>query len=49
MCSTYLREAHQHQQGEEVGAFESLWQLLNTMVSEGSDDCVPLGTSIQTV
>lgn len=49
MYSTYLREAHQHQQGEEVGAFESLWQLLNTMVSEGSDDCAPLRTSIQAV
>ncbi len=49
MYSTYLRESHQHQQGEEVGAFEGLWQLLNTMVSEGSNDCAPLRTSIQTV
>lgn len=24
-CSTYLREAHQHQQCEEIGAFEGLW------------------------
>lgn len=48
-CSAYLREAHKHQQGEEVGAFESLWQLMDTMVSEGSDDWAPLRTSIQTV
>lgn len=49
MYTTYLREADQYQQSKEVGAFESLWQLLNTMVSEGSNDCAPLRTSIQTV
>lgn len=45
----YLREAHQHQQSEEIGAFERLWQLLNAMVSEGSDDGAPLRAGIQTV
>lgn len=49
MYSTYLREAHQHQQGEEVGAFEGLWQLLYTVISEGGNHCAPLRTSIQTV
>lgn len=46
---TYLGETHQHQQGEEVGAFECLWELLNAVVSEGADDCAPVRTSIQTV
>lgn len=47
--STYLGKTHQHQQCEEVGAFESLWQLLNAVVGEGSDDPAPLGTSVQAV
>ena len=47
--STNLREAHQHQQGEKVGAFQSLWQLLNAIIGKGSDDCAPFRTSIQTV
>lgn len=45
----YLREAHQHQQGEEIGAFERLWQLLNAVVGESSDDGAPLRAGIQTV
>lgn len=45
----YLREAHQHQQGEEIGAFERLWQLLHAMVGDGSDDGAPLRAGIQTV
>lgn len=45
----YLREAHQHQQGEEIGAFERLWQLLNAVVGEGSDHAAPLRAGIQTV
>lgn len=45
----YLREAHQHQQGEEIGAFERFWQLLNAVVSEGSDDGTPFRAGIQTV
>lgn len=48
-CPAYLREAHQHQKGEEVGAFQRLRQLLNTVVREGSDHRAPLRTSIQTV
>lgn len=50
-CGTldYLREAHQHQQGEEVGAFERLGQLLNAVVGEGSDDGAPLRAGVQTV
>lgn len=45
----YLGEAHQHQQGEEIGAFERIWQLLNAVVGEGSDDGAPLRGRIQTV
>lgn len=45
----YLREAHQHQQGEEIGAFQRLWQLLNAVVGECSDDSAPLRAGIQTV
>lgn len=45
----YLREAHQHQQGEEIGAFERVWQLLNAVVGEGSDHGAPLRAGIQTV
>lgn len=50
-CGTlhYLRKAHQHQQGEEVGAFERLGQLLNAVVGEGSDDDAPLRAGVQTV
>lgn len=46
---TYLREAHQHQQGEEIGAFQRLWQLLNAVVGECGDDSAPLRAGIQTV
>lgn len=49
LSSTHLGEAHEHQQCEEVGALQSLRQLLNAMVSEGGDDCAPLGASIETV
>lgn len=45
----YLREAHQHQQGEEIGALERLWQLLDAVVGEGRDDGAPLRAAIQTV
>lgn len=45
----YLREAHQHQQGEEIGTFERLGQLLNAVVGEDSDDGAPLRAGIQTV
>lgn len=48
-CAAYLREAHQHQQSEQVGAFQCLWKLLNAVISEGSDDRAPLRTHVQTV
>lgn len=45
----YLREAHQHQQGEEVGVFQGLRQLLNAVIGESSNDCTPLRASVQAV
>lgn len=45
----YLGEAHQHQQVEEIGAFERIWQLLNAVVGECSDDGAPLRGRVQAV
>lgn len=49
VLAAYLRKAHQHQQREEVGAFQRLGKLPDAVVGEGSDDRAPLRTSIQTV
>ena len=49
MCAcAYLGEAHQHQQGEQVGASERVRQLLHAVVGEGGDDHAPLGARVQT-
>lgn len=44
---THLRKANQHQQSEDVGVLQLEGQLLDAVVSESSNDTVPLRRGVQ--